>query len=132
MASTLPEFGITMARCFTMSLENDRDDVGFFLGVSPMLSTETSRRLLSISSLMLLVWWRKNVNTKKFNLNTVVTSGNYYYMCLEVNGEREDGRWNSVTLFRIPGDSDNSTVNSQVTKNLTLVTMHFCFDSFLR
>ena len=79
-----------------------------------MISTETSRRLLFISSLMLLVWWRKNVNNKMFNLNTVVTSGNYYDMCLEVNGEREDGRRNSVTLFRIP---DNSIVNSQVTKN---------------
>ena len=132
VASTLPEFGVTMARCFTMSLENDRDNVGFFLGVSPLLSAETSRRLLSISSLILLVWWRKNVNNKKFNLNTVVTSGNYYDMCLEVNGERDDGRRNSVTLFRIPRDSDNSIVNSQITKNLTLVTMHFCFDSFLR
>ena len=37
-------------------------------------------------------------------------------------GEREDGRRNSVTLFRIPGDSDNIIVNSQVTKNLMLVT----------
>ena len=62
-----------------------------------------------------------------FNLNTVVTSGNYYDMCLEVIDERENGRRNSVTLFRIPGDSDNSIVNSQVTKNLILVTMHFCF-----
>ena len=58
-----------------------------------------------------------------FNLNNVVTSGNYYDICLEVNGEREDGRRNSVTLFRIPGDSDNSIVNSQVTKNLILVTI---------
>ena len=64
VASTLPEFGVTMARCFTMSLENDHDDVGFFLGVSPLLSAETSRRLLPISSLILLVWWRKNVIIK--------------------------------------------------------------------
>ena len=35
-------------------------------------------------------------------------------------GEREDSRRNSVTLFRIPGDSDNIIVNSQVTKNLIL------------
>ena len=55
-----------------------------------------------------------------FNLNTVVTSGNYYDVCLEVDGEREEGRRNSVTLFRIPGDFDNSIVNSQVTKNLIL------------
>ena len=44
-------------------------------------------------------------------------------MCLEVNGEREDGRRNYVILFRIPGDSDNGIVNSQVTKNLIQVTM---------
>ena len=62
----------------------------------------------------------KNVNNKMFNLNTVVASGNYYDVCLEVDGEREEGRRNSVTLFRIPGDSDNSIVNSQVTKNLIL------------
>ena len=59
-----------------------------------------------------------------FNLNTVVTSGNYYDVCLEVDGEREEGRWTPVTLFRITGDPDNSIVNSQVTKNLILVTMH--------
>ena len=59
-----------------------------------------------------------------FNLNTVATSGNYYDVCLEVDGEGEEGRRNSVTLSRIPGDSDNSIVNSQVTKNLILVTMH--------
>ena len=53
----------------------------------------------------------------KLNLNTVVTSDNYYDVCLVVDGEREDGRRNSVTLFRVPGDSDNSIVNSQVTKN---------------
>ena len=64
----------------------------------------------------------------KVNLNTIVTRDNYYDVCLLVNGEREDGRRNSVTLFRIPGDySDNSIVNSQVTKNFILVTMHFCF-----
>ena len=33
----------------------------------------------------------------------------------------------TLMLFRIPGDSDNIIVNSQVTKNLILVTMHFCF-----
>ena len=69
---------------------------------------------------MLLMWWRKNVNNNMFNLNTVVTSGNCYDVCLEVDGEREEGRRNSVTLFRIPGDYDNSIVNSQVTKNLIL------------
>ena len=42
-----------------------------------------------------------------------------------VGGERE-GRQNSVKLLRIPGDSDNSIVNSQVAKNLILATMHFC------
>jgi len=47
-------------------------------------------------------------------------------------GEREEGRRNSVKLLRIPGDSDNSIVNSQVTKNLILVTMHFCFFHFIR
>jgi len=30
-------------------------------------------------------------------------------------------RWNSVILLRIPVDSDNGIVNSQVTKNLILV-----------
>ena len=58
-----------------------------------------------------------------FDLNSVVTSGNYYDVCLEVNGEREDGRRNSVTLFRIPGDSDNSIVNSQVTSVLSYLTI---------
>ena len=33
----------------------------------------------------------------------------------------------TLMLFRIPGDSDNIIVNSKVTKNLILVTMHFCF-----
>ena len=42
----------------------------------------------------------------------------------KVDGEREEGRWTPVTLFRITGDPDNSIVNSQVTKNLILVTMH--------
>ena len=70
--------------------------------------------------------WREKFNLK-FNLNTIVTSDNYYDVCLEVDGEREEGRRNSVTLFRIPGDSDNSIVNSQVTKNLILVTsMKYC------
>ena len=54
VASTLPEFGVTTARHFTTSLENDLGDVGFFLGVSLMISAETSRRLLSISPLMLV------------------------------------------------------------------------------
>ena len=67
-ASTLPEVGVTIARHFKTSLANDCGDVGFFLGFSLIISAETSRRLLSISSLMLLVWWRKNVNNKKFNL----------------------------------------------------------------
>ena len=56
MALTLPEVGVAMAKRFTTSLANDRGDVGFFLGVSPIISAETSRRLLSISSLMLLMW----------------------------------------------------------------------------
>ena len=55
----------------------------------------------------------------------------YVYM-VGSEGEREEGRRNSVKLLRIPGDSDNSIVNSQVTKNLILVTMHFCFFHFIR
>ena len=43
-----------------------------------------------------------------------------------------DKRGNSVKSLGIPVDSDNVIVNSQVTKNLMLVTMHFCFSSFLR
>ena len=57
-ASTLP-YGVTIARRSTTSLENDFGDIGFFLGVSPMISADTSRRLLSMSSIMLLVWWRE-------------------------------------------------------------------------
>ena len=48
----------------------------------------------------------------------------YVYM---VGGEREEGRQNSMKLLRISGDSDNSIVNGQLTKNLTIATMHFCF-----
>ena len=59
-ASTQPD-GVTIARCSTMSLANDLGDIGFLLGVSPMISAYTSRRrrLLSMSSIMLLVWWRE-------------------------------------------------------------------------
>ena len=47
-----------------------------------------------------------------------------------VGGERERRkRRNSVKLLRIPGDFDNNIVNSQLTKNLILVMMHFCFFS---
>jgi len=44
-------------------------------------------------------------------------------------GDKEEkvDRWNSMILLRILVDSDNGIVNSQVTKNLILVTMHFCF-----
>jgi len=45
----------------------------------------------------------------------------YVYM---VGDEREEGRQNSVKLLRIPGDSDNSIVNGQVTKNLIIATTH--------
>ena len=111
---TLPEVAVTIySKAFYNVIANDHGDVGFFLGVSLIISPEKSRRLLSISSLMLLMGWRKK--NLKFNLNTVVTSDNYYVVCLEVDGDREDGRRNSVTLFRIPADSDNSIVNSQVT-----------------
>jgi len=37
--------------------------------------------------------------------------------------EEKVDRWNSVILLRILVDSDNGIVNSQVTKNLMLVTM---------
>ena len=46
-----------------------------------------------------------------------------------VDGEREDGRRNSVTLFRNPGDS---TVNSQVTKSFILVTAYFILELHTR
>ena len=42
-------------------------------------------------------------------------SDNYYAVFCEERGRRG----NSV-FFRIPGDSDNNIVNSQVTKNLIL------------
>ena len=72
-ASTLPD-GVTIARRSTTSLAKDFGDIGFFLGVSPMISTDTSRRLLSMSSIVLLMWWReKNVNNKMFNFNAVVS-----------------------------------------------------------
>ena len=58
VASTLPD-GVTIARRSTTSLANDLGDIGFLLGVSPMISADTSRRLLSMSSIMLLVWWRE-------------------------------------------------------------------------
>ena len=72
-ASTLPD-GVTIARRSTTSLTNDFGDIGFFLAVSPMISADTSRRLLSTSSIVLLMWWReKNVNNKMFNFNAVVS-----------------------------------------------------------
>ena len=44
-------------------------------------------------------------------------------VCLMLDDEREDGRRNSVTLFRIPGDSDNSIVNGnlKVAKNFIII-----------
>ena len=48
VALILPEVGVTIAIHFTMSLANDHGEVGFFLGVSPIILAETSRRLLSI------------------------------------------------------------------------------------
>ena len=56
-ASTLP--GVTIARRFTTSSANDLGEDGFFLGVSSMMSVETSRRLESKSSLMLLIQYRE-------------------------------------------------------------------------
>jgi len=44
---------------------------------------------------------------------------------LKVGDKRGEGR--QMILLRIPVDSDNGIVNSQVTKNLILVTMHFSF-----
>ena len=103
MALTLLEVGVTIARNFTTSLVNDRGDVGFFLGISPIMSAE------NIQETVIHIVINAGEKKLKFNLNTVVSS-DYYDVCLEVDGEREDGRWNSVTLFRIPGDSDNSNV----------------------
>ena len=73
-ALALPD-GVTIARRSTTSLAKDCGDIGFFLGVSPMISADTSKRLLSMSSIVLLMWWReeKNVNNKMFNFNAVVS-----------------------------------------------------------
>ena len=61
-ALTLPD-GVTIARRLATSLANEFGDIGFFLGVSLMISADISRRLLSMPSIMVLVWWReKNVN----------------------------------------------------------------------
>jgi len=80
----------------------------------------TSWRLESKSSLILLMQYRET-EEKSMRIMLVKIVIMYVYM---VGGERER---NFVQLLRIPLDSDNSIINCQVTKNLILVTMHFCF-----
>ena len=62
VASTLPD-GVTIARRSTTSLAKDFGNIGFFLGVSLMKSADTSKRLLSMSSIVLLMW-RKKIEIK--------------------------------------------------------------------
>ena len=54
--STLPGERVTIPRCCIMSLAKDRGDVGI-LGFPLLKSVDSSRTLLSKSSLLLLMRW---------------------------------------------------------------------------
>ena len=107
---TLSQVGVTIiiARCFTMSSANDCGDVGFLVRASSNIQETVIHVVINATYAV------EKKLIIKFSLNV-----NYYDVYLLVDGE---SRRNSVTLCRIPGDSDNSIVNSQVTKNLIVVT----------
>ena len=52
--------GVTIARRFTTSLANDHGDVGFFLGVSPIISSRNIQETaFHIVINAILMQWRK-------------------------------------------------------------------------